>query len=204
MKFILHDYILDGVTTKELYLQELILTSSLRASWASLLIEYDHSEISRSLSTNFTKHVTRVHTIELMVAPSRQLYEAGWRSLRKRIEQTKLHLVWVAIFSVHTPLGERLLQLTSNTFQHAGWLYNLALTMTKWLFYFTSQKSFVEHFENLYFLRILGRLSPLKNVLLGTLKLNFGHLKRLYVTSLRSRFYWQYWHPSFVHNWEIF
>ena len=148
-----------------------------------------HSETTISLSTNFTRHVARVHTSSRMVAPLRQLSEAGGRSLGIRFEQTKQGLVWLVRNSVHTPLGERLLQLTSNTFQHAGWLYNLALTMTKWLFYFTSQKSFVEHFENLYFLRILGRLSPLKNVWLGTLKLNSRHLKRLYVTSLRSRFY---------------
>ena len=48
--------------------------------------------------------------------------------LRKRIEQTKLDLVWEVRYSVHTPLGKRLLQLTSNILQLAGWLYNLSFT----------------------------------------------------------------------------
>ena len=44
----------NGVATKDSYLQELILTSSLRASSASLEFEKDYSEIMLALRASFT------------------------------------------------------------------------------------------------------------------------------------------------------
>ena len=132
------------------YLQELNSTSSLRASWASLIIELMHSEIIGKFEHILYKTMLHVFTqTNEWLPPYDQLLEAGCRRLKIRLEKTKLGLVWLARDSVHTPLGKRLLQLTSNAFQHSGCLYNLC---------------------------------------------------RLYVTLLRSRYYWQYWHPSFIEN----
>ena len=63
----------------------------------------------------------------------------GWlQKSGKRLEQTKLGLVWLARISVHTPLGERLLQLASKALQHAGWFTILSLQTRDLVFYYNS------------------------------------------------------------------
>ena len=96
------------------YLQRLDPTTSLlKASWASLTIESKHSEIMRSLSTNFTRHIAHVHTTSRMIAPLRRLFEAGCRGLGKRLERTKQGLVWLAIISVQRKYAQMLCLLFS-------------------------------------------------------------------------------------------
>ena len=73
-----------------------------------------------------------------MIAPLRWLFEAGGRSLGIRYEKTKQGLVWLSRISVHTPLGERLLQLASKAFQHAGWFTILSLQTRDLVFYYNS------------------------------------------------------------------
>ena len=69
------------------------------------------------------------------------------RSLRKRIELTKQGLVWDVRYSVHTPLGERLLQLASKAPQHAGWFTILSVTNQTLHIFITIRTSFMVHFR---------------------------------------------------------
>ena len=78
--------------------------------------------------------------------PLRQLIEAGGRSLGIRYEKTKQGLVWLSRISVHTPLGERLLQLTSKAFQHAGWFTTSSLQLET-SYFITNRTSFMVHFR---------------------------------------------------------
>ena len=86
-----------------------------------------------------------------MVVPLRQLIEAGCRRLTKRIEQTKLDLVWEVRYSVHTPLGERLLQLAYESIPtHRLVVQFMLLTMTNLLFYFTFRKIILSNILNIF------------------------------------------------------
>ena len=60
-----------------------------------------------SLTTNLTKHVARVHTTSRMIAPLRQLLEAGCRTSEEkdRTNQTRFGMV-SEILSTH-PSGKK-------------------------------------------------------------------------------------------------
>ena len=55
----------------------------------------DHSEIIGKFDYNLTKHVARVHTTSRMIAPLRQLLEAGCRTSEEkdRTNQTRFGMV---------------------------------------------------------------------------------------------------------------
>ena len=87
----------------------------------------DSSETIESFTTKFTRTSCTCSQKFINGCPLQQLFGAGSRSLGISFEQTKQGLVWEVRNSVHTPLGKRLLQLTSNILQLAGWLYNVSL-----------------------------------------------------------------------------
>ena len=128
------------MATSTSYLQELITISSLRASWVSLIIRKVHSEIGRSLSTNFTKTYSTCSYNLTKGCPLTTAVRSWRQKSRKKIRtnQTRFGLVSEKL-STH-PSGKRLLQLTSKAFQHAGWLYNLSFLLTIWVFYFSFRK----------------------------------------------------------------
>ena len=120
-----------------------------------------------------------------MISSLQWLCEAGGRSLGIRFEQTKQGFVWLVTNSVHTPLGKRLLQLTLNTFQLAGWLYNVSLINYRLHILLQFEHHLWSIFENRInrtFYRVAFReaIASKKVSWLRTLKLNYKNLRRLY------------------------
>ena len=82
----------------------------------------DYSETIGKFEHKLYKNMLHVLTqLDEWLPPYDSCSKLAAERLRKRIEQTKLDLVWEVRYSVHTPLGKRLLQLASKALQHAGW-----------------------------------------------------------------------------------
>ena len=86
-----------------------------------------------------------------MIAPLRQLFEAGGRSPGKRFEQTKRGLVWLVRNSVHTPLGRKTsaahfesIPTRRLAVQFKPFTHNLSL-----LLFISKIQYYIEHLEHL-------------------------------------------------------
>ena len=135
-----------------------------------------------------------------MVVPLRQLIEAGCRRLTKRIEQTKLDLVWEVRYSVHTPLGERLLQLAYESIPtHRLVVQFMLLTMTNLLFYFTFRKIILSNILNI-FTNAREAIASKKNIWSQKTQVELETFKAPLCNVIAFTFYHQYPTTIFIHR----
>ena len=147
------------MATSTSYLQELITISSLRASWVSLIIRKVHSEIGRSLSTNFTKTYSTCSYNLTKGCPLTTAVRSWRQKSRKKIRtnQTRFGMVSEKL-STH-PSGKKTSAAHFESIPTRRLAVQFKLFTNNFGLLFSFRKPFYRTSS-----RMLGRLSPLKNI----------------------------------------
>ena len=86
---------------------------------------YNFTQVRSSYA--WKSHKYYIHHSNIIILGTRESEKKIRGELRLEFFRGKIPSSEASSFpALHTPLGKRLLQLTSNAFQLAGWLYNLS------------------------------------------------------------------------------